>query len=90
MTSFLEIIVFLVRVMDLKTSFLNSPAVSACIGGICVEIAYFTGSTYVKGTSIEGVGIEGTGTEDIDTEDTYTRGTCTGIISSTGTEGVCI
>lgn len=90
MISFLEIIVFLVRVRDIKTYFLNSLALGACIRGTYVEVAYFTGSTYVKDTSIEGISIEGTGTKDIDTEVTYTRGACIEIISSTGIESACI
>lgn len=76
--------------MDLKTFFLNSPVPSAYIMGICVEVAYSTRSTYIKGTDTEGVSIKGIDTEDIDTEDIYTRGAYTEIISGIGTEGAYI
>lgn len=49
----------LARVTDLKTSFLRSPALGACIEGTCARVVYSVRSTCVKGASTKGIGTEG-------------------------------
>lgn len=51
-------IVFIARVTNLETFFLNSLAPGACIGAIWVGVACFAKGTYVKDTGIKDTSIE--------------------------------
>ena len=48
---------------NLETFFLNNPALSTNIGGICAGIACFIGSTYIKGVDFKNTSTKGTSIE---------------------------
>lgn len=69
-------IVFLVKVTDLITFFLSSPALGVCIKDTCAGIVYYIRITYIKNTNAKGIG----------TEDTCTWDACNKVIGSTSIE----
>ena len=80
MISLLGQTIFLTRIADMETSFLNSLVLSSCIRDTCAKIACFAKNTCVKGAGIK----------DTDNNNIYAGDACTRVIGNVNTENTCM